>query len=199
MLDPVFRDAWRLAELTVNYRTPASVADAARRAALAAGLPVSPLTSARDVEDALRVVEATPAGLPAQVRAEADAARAEFVAAESGRVAVVAAAHATPALRAALGLEDAGPDAPLTVLDPVQVKGLEFDAVVLVEPAEVATGPSGASDLYVAMTRPTQRLVVVHARALPAGVTGTGPGEEAGSTTDAPTSTVAEDGARVAP
>ena len=170
MLDPVFRDAWRLAELTVNYRTPASVADAARRAAVAAGLPVSPLTSARDVEDALRVVSVAPGALEARVRAEAEAARAEFVAAESGRVAVVAAAPAVPALRAALGLADAGGEDPVVVLDPVQVKGLEFDAVVLVEPAEVATGPSGASDLYVAMTRPTQRLVVVHALPLPAGI-----------------------------
>ncbi len=104
------------------------------------------------------------------MRAEAEAARAEFVAAESGRVAVVAAAPAVPALRAALGLADAGGEDPVVVLDPVQVKGLEFDAVVLVEPAEVATGPSGASDLYVAMTRPTQRLVVVHALPLPAGI-----------------------------
>ena len=100
----------------------------------------------------------------------AHTARAEFVAAESGRVAVVAAAPAVPALRAALGLADAGGEDPVVVLDPVQVKGLEFDAVVLVEPADVATGPSGPSDLYVAMTRPTQRLVVVHARPLPAGV-----------------------------
>ncbi|NKY39291.1 AAA family ATPase, partial [Cellulomonas septica] len=45
MLDPVLRSSWRLAELTVNYRTPAVVADTARRVAVAAGLPVSPLTS----------------------------------------------------------------------------------------------------------------------------------------------------------
>ena len=56
------------------------------------------------------------------------------------------------------------------MLDPVQVKGLEFDAVVRAAPAAVATGPSGPSDRYGAMTRPTQRLVVVHARPLPAGV-----------------------------
>lgn len=168
-LDPVFRDAWRLAELTVNYRTPAAVADAARRAAVAAGLPVSPLTSAREVPDALRVVAAG-ADVAAEVRAQVEAARAEFVAAESGRVAVVAAAASAPALRTALGLGDDRPDDPVVVLDPVQVKGLEFDAVVLVEPADVAAGASGASDLYVAMTRPTQRLVIVHARALPAGV-----------------------------
>ena len=49
-------------------------------------------------------------------------------------------------------------------------RGREGDAGVRGEPADGATGPSGPSDLYVAMTRPTQRLVVVHARPLPAGV-----------------------------
>jgi DNA helicase IV len=53
---------------------------------------------------------------------------------------------------------------PLVVLTPVQAKGLEFDVVVLVEPADMAPG-----DLYVAMTRPTVRLDVVHARELPPG------------------------------
>src|SRR6478735_7146577 len=98
-LDPVLRDGWRLEELTVNYRTPAAVADAARAAALAAGLPVSPLTSAREVPGSLRVVpvEAAPAddrALVEAVRREVDAARAEFLTGAAGRVAVVAtAAH----------------------------------------------------------------------------------------------------------
>ncbi len=187
-LDPVLRDGWRLAELTVNYRTPAAVADAARDAAVAAGLPVSPLTSAREVPGSLRFVEvaggstdgaATGRGelggaLVDAVRREVASARSAFVGGEAGRVAVVAATAALPALRSALDLDAPGrradPDAPVVVLDPVQVKGLEFDAVVLVEPADVAEGESGASDLYVAMTRPTQRLVVVHARPLPAGL-----------------------------
>ncbi|WP_069386891.1 ATP-binding domain-containing protein [Cellulosimicrobium cellulans] len=84
---------------------------------------------------------------------------------------MVAAPATASAVRAALGAGDDDLDAPVVVLDPVQAKGLEFDAVVLVEPAEVAAGESGASDLYVAMTRPTQRLVVVHARELPEGLT----------------------------
>jgi DNA helicase IV len=47
-------------------------------------------------------------------------------------------------------------------------KGLEFDAVVVVEPAAVlAESPRGANDLYVALTRATQRLTVVHAQPLP--------------------------------
>lgn len=183
-LDPVLRDGWRLAELTVNYRTPAAVADAARRVAVAAGLPVSPLTSAREVDGSLRVVPVgaepgtepgtdpgtDPGALLDVVGREVEAARTEFVAAGAGRVAVVAVPATAAAVRAHLGVADDDPDAPVVVLDPVQAKGLEFDAVVLVEPAAVAAGESGASDLYVAMTRPTQRLVVVHADALPAGL-----------------------------
>ena len=55
------------------------------------------------------------------------------------------------------------------VLTPRQAKGLEFDHVVVVEPALIAEegGDSGLRELYVALTRPTKTLVVVHARALP--------------------------------
>src|SRR5690242_16000818 len=54
------------------------------------------------------------------------------------------------------------------VLTPRQAKGLEFDHVVVVEPATVADGgDSGLRELYVALTRPTQTLGVVHARPLP--------------------------------
>jgi superfamily I DNA/RNA helicase len=57
---------------------------------------------------------------------------------------------------------------PVVVLPIGKAKGLEFDAVVLVEPAEVlAESPRGANDLYVALTRATQRLAVVHAEPLP--------------------------------
>jgi superfamily I DNA/RNA helicase len=57
---------------------------------------------------------------------------------------------------------------PVVVLPIASAKGLEFDAVVLVEPAEVlAESPRGANDLYVALTRATQRLAVVHTGDLP--------------------------------
>jgi DNA helicase IV len=56
----------------------------------------------------------------------------------------------------------------VVVLPISAAKGLEFDAVLLVEPAEVlAESPRGANDLYVALTRSTQRLAVVHAQPLP--------------------------------
>jgi superfamily I DNA/RNA helicase len=50
-----------------------------------------------------------------------------------------------------------------------QAKGLEFDSVLIVEPAElVESSTRGLNDLYVALTRATQRLAVIHSRPLPA-------------------------------
>jgi DNA helicase IV len=58
---------------------------------------------------------------------------------------------------------------PFPILTPRQAKGLEFDHVVVVEPAAIADGGDrGLRELYVALTRPTRTLVVVHARPLPA-------------------------------
>ena len=60
---------------------------------------------------------------------------------------------------------------PVSVLTVAAAKGLEFDAVVLVEPAHiVAESSRGTNDLYVALTRPTQRLHVVHRSTLPPGL-----------------------------
>jgi superfamily I DNA/RNA helicase len=82
-------------------------------------------------------------------------------------------ARAVEAVEAAEGEIDdfADPEdleAPVVVLPVTAAKGLEFDSVVLVEPAEVlAESPRGLNDLYVAITRATQRLTVVHHDELP--------------------------------
>ena len=55
------------------------------------------------------------------------------------------------------------------MLTPRQAKGLEFDHVVVVEPARIEL-----RELYVALTRPTKTLVVVHARPLPRELARTG-------------------------
>ncbi|QAY70616.1 HelD family protein [Xylanimonas protaetiae] len=188
-LTPVLGDGWRLEELTVSYRTPAEVADAAQRVAKAAGLPASPLTAAREVPGAIvDVPVGSPADVAAAVASHAAALAVEFVGPDdAGRVAVIAPAASVAALRAALDAALPGAlgtaeaerlaaqrleDQQVTVLAPREVKGLEYDAVVLVEPAGVARGAGGWSDLYVAMTRPTQRLVVVHTEPLPDGFSG---------------------------
>ena len=57
------------------------------------------------------------------------------------------------------------------VLRPPEAKGLEFDAVVVVEPEAIAGATArGLRLLYVALTRAVQELVVVHARPMPAGL-----------------------------
>jgi DNA helicase IV len=156
MLGPYLSERWRLAELTVNYRTPAEIMHAATALLTAAGIASSPITSARSVDSAL-TVERVAGPLPPRV--------AELVAAElhrqDGQLAVIAARPE----RAGLPESDR-----LAVLSPAQAKGLEFDWVLLVEPAEVvAASARGVSDLYVAMTRATRRLHVLHRRELPPG------------------------------
>ncbi|GHS86575.1 DNA helicase [Actinomycetota bacterium] len=185
MFDPLLRTTWRLSELTVNYRTPAAVADAAQQMARAAGLPVSPLTSARDVPGALRARRVPEAELGAAAALDVRAALEQVAdGSGDGRVVLIATADRLAATRQALddaGLHSAlgtGPtasraaalEAPVSLLTPQEAKGLEFDVVVLVEPAEVLA--QGGGDLYVAMTRPTQALRIVHSRPLPAGLEG---------------------------
>jgi DNA helicase IV len=55
----------------------------------------------------------------------------------------------------------------IPLLTPRLAKGLEFDHVIVVEPALVAAREQGLRELYVALTRPTTTLVVLHARPLP--------------------------------
>ncbi len=173
MLAPVFRDAWRLEELTVNYRTPALISEVAESMARAHGVPITPTRAVRmgdhrvevvrtdagslpeAVVDAVELVRDSTAGTVAVIAVDADAMLAALSEVFGGEVG-----------RGALGLRRA-----VAVLTPGEAKGLEFDDVVVVEPAQiVASGPRGAGSLYVSMTRPTQRLVLVAARPLPAGI-----------------------------
>ena len=55
----------------------------------------------------------------------------------------------------------------MTLLTAVLAKGLEFDAVVVVEPAAIYALPAGPSILYVALSRAVQHLSVVHGEPLP--------------------------------
>ncbi|CCH31597.1 UvrD-helicase domain-containing protein [Actinosynnema sp. NPDC047251] len=133
VLGPHVGDRWRCERLTVNYRTPAEM-----MAAAAAVLPgITPPTSVRSAP--------TP---PWRVRADdVPAAVAELVARQEGRIAVIAPEPL---------------DVPAPVFTPTEAKGLEFDVVIVVDPARVLAAPRGRNDLYVAMTRATRLLVVVH-------------------------------------
>jgi DNA helicase IV len=114
------------------------------------------------------------------VDAIAAAVRDELTHLGDGRLVVVTPSGAEDGLRRALserlpsgtvGVGRATLDSPVSVLAVSSVKGLEFDAVVVVEPADILAGSArGANDLYVALTRPTQRLLVLHSADLPAGM-----------------------------
>jgi len=173
VLEPYVGDRWRLAELTVNYRTPAEIMGVAARV----------LASIDRTMAAPRSVRAT--GMPPwaeRVSAEkladrlVDAVRAEAAVLDDGRVGVLVPAHRVADLGAAVAAAvpgatvGAGSDltSPVVVLSVRQAKGLEFDSVLVVEPDAIRAGsPRGANDLYVALTRATQRLGVLYTKALP--------------------------------
>jgi hypothetical protein len=95
-----------------------------------------------------------------------------------GTIAVIAAQESVPGLHEILiaefgslaGFGADGLSLPIVVLSPQESKGLEFDSVVLVDPAGIASTDRGAAGLYVAMTRPTQRLTLVASGELPEGL-----------------------------
>jgi DNA helicase IV len=181
VLTPHLGTHWRTEELTVNYRTPSQVMDLAARSLAAAGVSAPTPESVREGDRAPSAHRVAPGELAAGVLA---VLRGELERLGPGRLAVVTPAARADALRAGLtaalpagtvGTGRATLDSPVSVLPVGAAKGLEFDVVVVVEPAEILAGSArGANDLYVALTRPTQHLVVVHALDLPAGMGGMG-------------------------
>jgi DNA helicase IV len=164
----------RTVTLTVNYRTPAEIMDVAHRVLAAAAPGVEPTRAVRHTGELPRFTRVGPDEL---VGRAADAARA--AAADEGTVAIVAPSDLHDDLVVALA--DVGAvadsadalDAPVAVLDAVGVKGLEFDHVVVVEPARLVTfDERGLRLLYVVLTRATRRLVVLHADPLPESLDG---------------------------
>ena len=119
-LDPVLRQSWRLAELTVNYRTPATIADAAQRMAIAAHLPVSTETSARTTVDSLVIDAVEPGATPASALT---AAVLRHV-----RAALTAVADDTGAGRVAVIGTEADLEAIRTVVDTGELLGLRSPA-----------------------------------------------------------------------
>ncbi|MER6692440.1 HelD family protein [Streptomyces minutiscleroticus] len=162
ILQPYVEDRWEHTRLAVNYRTPAEIMDLAAAVLRAEHPDFEPPGSVRStgVRPWVRAADDLPAAVAEAV--------AELAPAE-GRLAVIAPRDLHGALAARLDGVTAGaePDLtrPVVLLDARQSKGLEFDAVLVVEPARY-----GTSDLYVALTRATQRLGVLHTGELPAGL-----------------------------
>jgi superfamily I DNA/RNA helicase len=165
----------------VNYRTPSEIADVADDVLATIEPGLAPPRSVRSTGVPPRAVPASAGRLEdtvAKVLAE------EAGAVGDGRTAVLVPTGRLDELRGRLlgagdteGADDTDGSgaatvdltAPVVVLPVSAAKGLEFDAVIVVEPAELlAESPRGRGDLYVALTRATQRLAVVHAEPLPA-------------------------------
>jgi DNA helicase IV len=164
---PYVRERATIETLTVNYRTPRQIMDLAVSVLRAAEVAVDAPSSPREGRWPAAVSRVDLSGGPTPVAA---AVRAELDLLEAGTLAVIGTRAAVTALA---GLESAlaGPDrSRVSLLTVEEVKGLEFDTVVLLEPAAIAAeSRRGVNDLYVAITRATQRLHVLHDDPLPAG------------------------------
>lgn len=172
-LEAGFGDRWRLEQLSVNYRTPAQIARAAEAFAEHEGLPITPARAVREGDWPLRSRHASEAGDVDLAAAMVEAVVQEREdAAGSGNLAVIVPSASVDQMLEALAAElpaaelgrgAAGLDRAVAVITAREAKGLEFDAVVIVDPRGiVAETPRGAAALYVAATRPTQRLSLVY-------------------------------------
>ena len=167
MLDPYVRGRWREERLTVNYRTPAEIMAVAADVLASVAPGEQPPESVREEGVRPRAVRSLDR-VASVVSAELDEMG------DGGRLAVIAPTARIGDLASALPAAVPGDhtealDAPVALLTVGQAKGLEFDRVVLVDPAGIlAQSPAGGHDLYVAITRATHRLTVVHDGDLPA-------------------------------
>jgi hypothetical protein len=160
------------AELQLGYRLPREVHELAVRLLSDAAPGVRPPRALRRSGHEVQVVGAGPSGLARSaavtVRSLVGTGLIGVIAPDSERNAVVEA------------FDDAGitwsrelrvVGAPVVVISPEQCRGLEFDTVVVVEPAQiVAEAEHGERALYVALTRCTNRLAIVHDAPLPVAI-----------------------------
>lgn len=160
ILEPYVGDRFEHVALKVNYRTPAEIMELAARVLRAHDPSFTPPASVRSTGELpwLRASGDDLAGAVARAVLE--------LTPEEGRLAVIAPRTLHEEIGAPLTGVTPGAEPDLTqtvvLLDPREAKGLEFDHVLVVEPALF-----GTSDLYVALTRATQRLGVIHREELP--------------------------------
>ncbi len=161
----------RTANLTVNYRTPAEIMDVASGVLAVTDPGVAPPRSVRRAGTAPRFIRCAPSSVVSDVTEHVALLRSEI---SDGTLAVIAPDQLLFDLRRVFG--EGGPgsnilDSPVGVFSAAEAKGLEFDAVVLVEPILIAgDSAAGLRGLYVALTRATRVLTIVHAQPLPAGL-----------------------------
>ncbi len=155
-------------ELSVGYRVPRQILDFASSLLAVIAPELRPASSLRADPGALDIVRVPSATLAREVVAAATQACTR-----PGSVAVIAADPQVRSLASAFdaaGLEhgEPGSDARLTLVPVTLAKGLEYDHVIVVEPARIAQAEArGLQRLYVALTRAVSRLTVVYAEPLP--------------------------------
>jgi DNA helicase IV len=181
----------RTVELTVSYRTPAEVLAVASQVLAVAAPELTPPRPVRRTGQApamLAVRDAAGSHLHATGddlgRQVAEVAVDEVSAVGSGRVAILAPESLLPVVSAALAavgqpvvdardMRKGGLSEPLVLLAADATNGLEFDSVIVVEPGVIAGETArGLRTLYVALTRPTQRLTVIYLTPPPAALEG---------------------------
>jgi hypothetical protein len=148
MLEPYVPGRWEYRSLTVNYRTPSEIMAVAASLLAAFAPDVRPPDSVRSsgVRPWSRRVTSVSGPIEDFVRDEAG---------REGTSVVI------------------GPPGVAGTVPPSETKGLEFDAVLVVDPDRIlGDGPRGVADLYVALTRATQRLGVLHRGPLPRALRG---------------------------
>lgn len=186
MMDPLFGERnWQLNELTINYRNPKEVSQLASDFASSEGLYISTVNAVRGVPDSVKRLTLRDDSLISDAVAQqtVELVRAYVSSDGTGRVAIIAPDDMLKPLRARVyaQLQDeldpkefdrldaqSSWDEQVTVCSTQTVKGLEYDAVMVVQPGRIEeNAPSrivAASDLYVAMTRPTQRLLILRTK-----------------------------------
>jgi len=163
----------RVIGLSVGYRIPAQIMELANKVMMAATPSLRAPTSVRVGDEHPELIHVAGSELLTAVVAATKDLDADVV---DGNIAVVVPDAMFEAVSSALeaaGIEHgkatrSGLEMGITVVPVSVVKGLELDGVVVVEPADIVAGEQqGLRALYVALTRSTKRLTIVHAKPLP--------------------------------
>jgi DNA helicase IV len=178
MLTPLVGGRWREERLTVNYRTPSEIMAVAADVLASVSPGERPPESVRSEGVGPKAIHVPASSLPGGVAAQASADLAALGGPDGGRLAIIAPDALIPVLASAVpeaipGTRPESLDSPAALLTVSQAKGLEFDRVIVADPAGILDqSENGAHDLYVAITRATHRLTVIHDGDLPAPLRG---------------------------
>lgn len=157
-------------ELKVGYRVPQEVMKVAARVAHSLNLPVTlpePIRESGFDPEFVSTAEGNVIrSAIVEVRTHLNEGRSVGLIADESSLEEIGVALRYERLQFALS--DQSTASPITLAGAAASKGLEFDAVVIVEPADIADGPTGLAGLFVAMTRTTGPLSVVFSKPLPA-------------------------------